>query len=162
ASDGGRYASDPSLKALRGAARVMLQDGTAAKAELGDPQLNNDPAVLVWRAGAAALRGEWAEADQLFRRGGRLPTSYPPAPRLPQRLLLLAAEAALTAGASGRVRELLDGLSRGDVPPHLRAQADYLRARALIASDDRKGALPLLQRLAAANDQWSRAHGEFM
>ncbi|MBI3517514.1 MAG: hypothetical protein HY060_26070 [Proteobacteria bacterium] len=160
AGDGGRYATDPSIKALRGAARVMLQDGAAAKAELFDPQLNNDTAVLVWRAGAAALRGEWAEADQLFRRGGRLPVSYPPALR--QRLLLLAAEAALNAGDSGRVRELLDGLSRGDVPAHVRAQADYLRARALIASDDRKGALPLLQRLAAANDQWSRAHGEFL
>ncbi len=60
------------------------------------------------------------------------------------------------------MRELLDGLMRGDVPAHVRAQADYLRARALIASDDRKAALPILQRLAVANDQWSRAHGEYL
>jgi hypothetical protein len=159
-SDGGRYAGDPALKALRGVARVMLDDGGAAKAELADPQLANDAAVLPWRAGAAALRGEWAEADQLFRRAGRLPATYPPAMR--QRLLMLAAEAALNAGDSGRVRELLDGLMRGDVPAHVRAQADYLRARALIASDDRKAALPILQRLAVANDQWSRAHGEYL
>jgi hypothetical protein len=51
---------------------------------------------------------------------------------------------------------------RGEVPPLTRAQADYLRARALIASDDRRGGLPLLQRLAASNDQWSRAHGEYL
>ncbi|MBV8165830.1 MAG: hypothetical protein JO021_03480, partial [Alphaproteobacteria bacterium] len=160
AAEGGRYATDPALKALRGAARVMLQDGNAAKADLADPMLANDNAVLPWRAGAAALRGEWAEADQLFRRAGQLPTSYPPALR--QRLGLLAAEAALNAGDSGRVRALLDNLMRGEAAPSVRAQADYLRARALIASDDRKTALPILQRLAAANDQWSRAHGEYM
>jgi hypothetical protein len=160
AGDGGRYASDPSLKALRGAARVMLQDGAAAKTDLADPQLNADSAVTVWRAGAAALRGDWAEADTLFRRGGRLPAGYPPALR--QRLLLLAAEAALNAGDSGRVKELLDQLARGEVPAHVRAQADYLRARALIASDDRKAALPILQRLATSGDQWSRAHGEYL
>jgi tetratricopeptide (TPR) repeat protein len=160
ASDGARYAADPALKALRGAARVMLQDGAVAKTDLGDPQIVNDPAVLPWRAGAAALRGEWAEADQLFRRAGRLPVNYPPEMR--QRLLLLAAEAALNAGDSGRVNDLLDGLVRGNVSARVRAEADYLRARALIASDDRKGALPILQRLASANDQWSRAHGEYL
>ena len=160
ASDGTRYAADPALKALRGAARVMLQDGSGAKADLADAQLVNDPAVLPWRAGAAGLRGEWAEADQLFRRAGRLPVNYPPEMR--QRLLLLAAEAALNAGDSGRVNDLLDSLQRGDVPARVRAQVDYLRARALIASDDRKGALPILQRLASSSDQWSRAHGEYL
>jgi hypothetical protein len=159
AADNPRYAADPQLRALRGAARVMLDDGSAAKADLGDPQLNGDGTAQLWRGAAAAERGEWAEADQAFRRGGQVPTSYPPAMR--RRLLLLAAEAALDAGDSARARSLLDNM-RGDVPPHERAHADYLRARALIVDDDRKSALPILQRLADSNDPWSRAHGEFL
>jgi hypothetical protein len=79
-----------------------------------------------------------------------------------RRLLLLAAEAALDAGDSARTRALLDNMMRGDVPPHERAEADYLRVRALIADDDRKGALPILQRLAASSDPWSHAHGELL
>ncbi|MEJ0067682.1 MAG: hypothetical protein WDO24_01905 [Pseudomonadota bacterium] len=119
AADNPRYASDPQLKALRGAARVMLEDGPGAKADLSDPQLSTDNAALLWRAAATGLSGSWAEADPMFRRAGQVPTSYPPAMR--QRLLLLAAEAALDAGDSARVRAMLDGLQRGEVPVRVRA-----------------------------------------
>ena len=160
AADNPRYAVDPQLKALRGAARVMLDEGRGAKADLGDASLDGDGAVSLWRGAAAGLLGKWAEADQAFRRGGQVPSTYPADMR--QHLLLLAAEAALENGDSARTRTLLDNLMRGNVPARIATEADYLRARALIAADDRKSALPILQRLASSADPWARAHGEFL
>jgi len=160
AADNPRYAVDPQLKALRGAARVMLDEGRGASADLGDKALDGDVTAMLWRGAALGLLGKWTEADQAFRRAGQVPTGYPPAIR--QHLLLLAAEASLETGDSGRVRALLDNLMRGNVPAATRTRADYLRARALIAADDRRGALPILRRLADSGEPWARAHGEFL
>lgn len=159
ANDDRLLANDPALRALRGAARVMLEDGQAAAADFADPVLMRDPALAVWRGAAAGLRDQWAEADQEFSKGGAIPTSY--SPGMQEALGLLKAEAAGRAGDLTRVRQAIDPLIRAETPFTVRARAEFIRADALARRGDKRAALPIYDRLAESDDLWARAHAEY-
>ncbi len=151
-------ASDPALLALRGAVRVMREEGTAALPDLTDRRLDTDPEALLWRAAASAQIESWTAADDLFRRAGGIPEAYP----MPMRakLTLLAAEAAEKVGDSRRALAYTDVLARPDAPPEARAEAEFIRAKVMLKTDRRSMALPILDRLLASNDRRIRAHVE--
>ena len=159
AKDDRLLATDPALRALRGAARVMLEDGPAAAADFADPVLGRDPALAPWRGAAAALQEQWSEADQEFTKAGALPASY--SPGMNQALGLLKAEAAGRAGDLTRVRQAIDPLIRAETPFAVRARAEFIRADALARRGDRRAALPIYDRLAESDDLWARAHSEY-
>ncbi|MDX2103570.1 MAG: hypothetical protein SF002_13655 [Alphaproteobacteria bacterium] len=148
--------SDPSLKALRGIARVLMGDGPAAVADLSDPRLDGDRDALTWRAAAFATDGRWPEADRWFRQAGEPSADLPPAMR--QRLLLLAAEAALDVNDAPRVRMVLDRLV--GLSPTQSARAESIRARMLMQSGERDRGLAVMERLARSADPWVRAVNE--
>lgn len=151
-------ANDPALLALRGAVRVMREEGVAALPELMDRRLDTDPEALLWRAAASAQVESWTAADELFRRAGGIPDSYP----MPMRakIVLLAAEAAEKAGDSRRALAYTDLLARPDAPPDARAEAEFIRAKVMLKTDRRGTALPILDRLLASDDRRIRAHVE--
>lgn len=151
-------ANDPALLALRGAVRVMREEGVAALPELMDRRLDSDPEALLWRAAASAQVDSWNSADDLFRRAGGIPDSYP----MPMRakLVLLAAEAAEKVGDSRRALAYTDLLARPDAPADARAEAEFIRAKVMLKTDRRTTALPILDRLIASDDRRIRAHVE--
>jgi tetratricopeptide (TPR) repeat protein len=151
-------ASDPALLALRGAVRVMREEGAAALPDLMDRRLDSDPEALLWRAAASAQIESWAAADDLFRRAGGIPEAYP----MPMRakLTLLAGEAAEKVGDSRRALAYTDVLARPDAPPEARAEAEFIRAKVMLKTDRRSLALPILDRLRASDDRRIRAHVE--
>jgi hypothetical protein len=151
-------AKDPAVKALRGAVRVALEQGKDALADLADPRLDKIDGIQLWRAVATAQAGDWAKADDLFKQAQAIPGDYPT--ELRQRFALAAAEAAVVANEPQRVYRLLEPLAQQDVPLNIRNRAEYLRARALLAADDGRSALPILERLMSDGDPWARAHAE--
>jgi len=159
ANDDRLLATDPALRALRGAGRVMLEDGDAAAADFADPVLMRDPALAVWRGAAAGLRDQWSEADQEFSKAGAIPTTY--SPGMQEALGLLKAEAAGRAGDLTRVRQAIDPLIRAETPFTVRARAEFIRADALARRGDKRAALPIYDRLADSDDLWARAHAEY-
>lgn len=159
AADDRLLATDPALRALRGAARVMLDDGVAAAADFADPVLSRDPALAVWRGAAAAQRDMWSDADQEFSKAGAIPSTY--STGMQETLGLLKAEAAGHSGDLTRVRQAIDPLIRVETPFAVRARAEFIRADALARRGDKRAALPIYDRLAESDDLWARAHSEY-
>jgi hypothetical protein len=153
-------ASDPALRALRGAARVMMGDGPAADRDFADPRLQADPALAIWRAAAHAQQERWSDADREFLAAGGLPVGLSPVMR--QTFSLMRAEAAGHSGDLQRVRQAIDPLVRADTPAHIRVRAELVRAEALAKRGDRRAAYPILERLAQQEDEPRvRAHALF-
>ncbi len=153
-------ANDPALKALRGAARVILTDTKGAQADLSDPRLDREPEVAVWRAAAVAETEDWPKADEMFRRAGAIPASYPTEMRA--KLYLLEAEAALNAGDINRTRTVLLDFPGGSAPDFLVQRSQYMKARIRIAEGNPQLATPILNDLYATGDDWARAHAEVL
>jgi tetratricopeptide (TPR) repeat protein len=153
-------AADPALKALRGAARVLLTDTKGALADLNDPRLDREPEVAVWRAAAVAETEDWPKADEMFRRAGAIPASYPTEMRA--KLYLLEAEAALNTGDVNRTRTVLLDFPGGTAPDYLVQRSQYMKARIRIAEGSPQLATPILNDLYATGDDWARAHAEVL
>ncbi len=153
-------ASDPALKALRGAARVLLTDTKGALADLNDPRLDREPEVALWRAAAVAETEDWPKADEMFRKAGAIPASYPTEMRA--RLYLLEAEAALNTGDINRTRTVLLDFPGGSAPDYLVQRSQYLKARIRIAEGSPQLATPILNDLYTTGDDWARAHAEVL
>jgi hypothetical protein len=151
-------ANDPAVKALRGAVRVALDRGDDATADLKDSRLDRIENISLWRAVALAEAGDWAKANDLFKAAQTIPAEYPP--DLQWKFALAAAEAAIDASEVQRAYRLLEPLARRDLPPNVRNRSEYLRARALLAADDVRSAMPILERLMSDGDPWARAHAE--
>lgn len=152
-------ADDPSLRALRGAARVMREEGSAALADLSDPRLEGETEALMWRGAAAAETGDMAKADQLFRRVGVVPPAHYPN-EMRWTLALLAGDAALRTGDYRRSRAILDQLANPDVPATIRARSELLRAKGYMAQNDRRSAAPILERLVVSDDRPTRVQAQ--
>jgi hypothetical protein len=153
-------ANSPEFKALRGAAYVMLGNGKQALADLQDPKLDREPEALLWRAAAIAQTGDWAKADDAFRRAASVPSSYPVVLRA--KLLLLAADAALNIGNIDRARNVLIDFPIGSGPKNLVQRALFQKARIRIAEGNAPLAMPILDDLIANGGDWARAHAEVL
>jgi hypothetical protein len=86
---------DAEFQGLRGAANAMAHRLEAAEASLSSGVLRNDPSAALWRGYAAAQRGDWERAADLFRQSGSEIYSY--APAWAARFAAAWAEAALSA-----------------------------------------------------------------
>jgi tetratricopeptide (TPR) repeat protein len=151
-------ANDPAVRALRGAAHVMREEGASALSDLSDPALNGEPEALLWRAASSAQIGNWQAADELFRQAGGVPSSYPPLMR--GKLALLAAEAALKTGDLKRADGLTNLLVTSGIPQDMRDEADLIRARAYLEAGDKRSAIPILESVVARADRRIRLHAE--
>ncbi|MFD2262362.1 hypothetical protein ACFSM5_05635 [Lacibacterium aquatile] len=153
-----QLAEDPALRALRGAARVMREDGTRALTDLSDAALNGESEALLWRAAASAQIGNWTAADQLFRQAGGIPAVYPA--HIRGKLVLLAAESALKSGDLNRARGFIDMMTSNDIPQELRNEGDLIRARAYLEAGDKRSAMPILEAIVNRADRRIKLHTE--
>jgi tetratricopeptide (TPR) repeat protein len=149
---------DPAVKALRGAVQVALEHGREALADLADPRLDKIEGIQLWRAVATSETGDWDKANDLFKQAQAIPGDYPS--DLRARFALAAAEAAVVTNEAQRAYRLLEPLAVANVPANVRSRSEYLRARALLAAEDGRSAMPILERLMSDGDPWARAHAE--
>ena len=156
------FANDPAVVALRGVARIMMNNGKSAAQDLDDRRLDGIPAMGWWRGAAQALEKDWKTADGFFAAAGPLPQAYPIEIRA--MLLAQAAESAFEVKAIERSKNLLFGFPAESENRTLKDQVDYLRARILLESNSTvsdKSALAIFDRLVADGRDWGRAHGEW-
>ncbi|MDI9409235.1 MAG: hypothetical protein QM523_08325 [Candidatus Pacebacteria bacterium] len=154
--------NDPAVKALRGLARVLMNDGKAASLDLSDSRLNGIPAIGWWRGAALAIEEEYKSADLAFTAAGAIPTSYPS--ELKAMLLQYAAESAFGVGNAARARSLFFGFPVAIKNPSLSNRVDYLKAQLLLSKNDEvddRLAMTILDRLVKDGNAWGRAHGEW-
>ncbi|NNG02758.1 MAG: hypothetical protein HKM95_01480 [Inquilinus sp.] len=95
--------------ALRGAARVLADDMAGAVADLDHPELAGSPEVALWRALAAAKRGDWPEAAAGFERGSAMIGLYPSP--FAEMFTRWSAEAAVRQGETATATDRLSRLS---------------------------------------------------
>lgn len=88
-----RLAQRGDVKMLNGAANFALGHMDEAVSRFNDPGFDKDTRAMMWRAAAAAARGQWERADRLFERSGLTPLDYPP--YLRNRIDLLSIRAGL-------------------------------------------------------------------
>ena len=144
----------PEFTALRGALRVLANDLEGAAVDLGHPFLENNVEAGLWRAAAAALRGDWAKAHQDFRAASNILHSYPE-PHL-SRLALLAGEAALEQDDLGFAKRALDRVvERGGEEAEERADLLYLRGQLAARNAEN---LPAIEDLRRAYNSLDRLY----
>ncbi|MCC6471170.1 MAG: hypothetical protein IT563_22840 [Alphaproteobacteria bacterium] len=156
-ADGDPEATSAEFRALKGAALVLSRRGADAEAILADPRLADNREAQLWRAAAAAQRGNFAQAHPLFTAAGAPPQTYPATLR--QDLGLKAIEAAIVAGDPKLGSSLADALGGQIKDGPSRGQLDYLRGRALADLGKRADAVKLWTEVVARRElpSWPRA-----
>ncbi|MCC7045356.1 MAG: hypothetical protein IT562_01465 [Alphaproteobacteria bacterium] len=156
-ADGDPEAVSAEFRALKGAALTMSRRGADAEAVLADPRLQDNREAQLWRAAAAAQRGNFTQANALFVAAGAVPQTYPALLR--QDLGLKATEAAIAAGDPKLGSSLADALGGLIKDGPNRGQLDYLRGRALADLGKRADAVKLWTEVVARRElpSWPRA-----
>lgn len=156
-ADGDPEATDPTFRAMKGAALAMGRRGVEAEAVLSDPRLADNREVQLWRAMAAVHRGELVQAHQLFAAGGAPPHTYPAALR--KEMGLRAIEAALAAKEPKVAATLADTVAGLIKDGPQKGQLDFLRGRILADLGKRGDAMKLWSDIVARRDlpAWPRA-----
>ncbi|MGE5537923.1 MAG: hypothetical protein ACM30I_04850 [Gemmatimonas sp.] len=159
AADQRETAEEPEVKAIRGAARLQMNDIAGAAADLMSPVFDGEREIAPWRGALAAAQGDWAGALRQFVRGESVLDRYPAPLRV--QFALSAAESALEAGDPARARVHLQqvaalGASGGAVD-----RAAWLNARSLAAFQQYDEADAEWQRAMRGGDPWVRSRARF-
>ena len=130
-----RMLSDPELRGLRGAARVMVGRYQEAQADFSSPILADDPASALWRGYAAAKRGDHTGAREQLAAGRSALSQF--APKWRARFVAAEVDAALSLGDPGAARGVLmlapsEGLAPDEVAALQLARAKLLEAASQI------------------------------
>jgi hypothetical protein len=153
--DDAQTAAEPAVRALKGAACLLVEDRKCAATELGQKSLDGEPEALLWRAALAGENGDWDNAAHDFLASVSFLTSYPQALRA--KFALEAAQAMLETRRTNLAGPLIDLVlndhpARGD-----EAMALYLKGRQAQSEARLDDALALWDKAAALNDPPSRA-----
>lgn len=157
--------TDPSLqrelsyRALMGAARYLLGHFGEAAEAFNDPALQRNPDTAPWLAALSAERGDWKNADRLFRTGDLALPKLPDSVRT--RFTLMAAEAALTANDTKRTKRYLDSLRFGRMSQQHQEYQQYLRGFLTKKLGDTDGAVEIWDGLEEARSRQARAKAMF-
>lgn len=138
-------ANAPEVVALTGAALAMTNRGREALDLLSMPQTIADPASQLWAALAANSAGDPAEARRRFEAGASMLGSFAPQ----QRALFLMAdgEASLHLNDPARTKRQAETARAAATDLMTKAQADLLKARAMLALGSTEPALTALGEL---------------
>ena len=141
----------PSVRALRGAARIMAGQTDEAAADLDGPGLADHPEAALWRAVAAARSGDWPTAVENFDQAGELVFTYPYP--LSETVALAAVEAQLETGAINVADALLTDLAESTEGASDRSDVvAYWRGRIAEVRGDPAGARLYWERAALGQD----------
>ena len=155
ARDRERFAADPEIILLEGAAAFLAQDFQAAAARLSHPALEGEVEAVIWHAAMSAAAQDWAYAAELFEQAKETIKDYPRAVRV--RLHLLAAEARLAIGDGGGASYYLKQALEDQSTDFERAQIAFLEGQRLLAEEGTERALPLWRGVAASTHRPSQA-----
>jgi tetratricopeptide (TPR) repeat protein len=141
-----RMLSDPELRGLRGAARVMAGRYQEAQADFSSPVLADDPASALWRGYAAARRGDHTGAREQLAAGHSALAQF--APKWRARFVAAEADAALALGDPGSARAVLMLAPSEGLDPDEIAALQLARARLMEAGGQTEQALGLYEAVA--------------
>lgn len=159
ANDQPEIAEEPEIKALRGAARLEMNDVSGAAYDLMSPVLDGERDVAPWRAATAAAQGDWAGALRQFVRGEALVGRYPPALRV--EFALTAAEAALEVGDPPKARVSLELVANLKPSGAAVDRAHWLMGRMYAAFDEYDSAEKEWAAAMKGGDPWVRSRARF-
>lgn len=140
------YVNDPRLRALRGAASLMMGRLADARRDFSAPTLADDPSASLWRALLSAEEEDWRAARREFEAGREALIFFRPDWRA--RFRLAAAEAALELGDLATAGALIAEALAEAPPRPVALEARFLEARRRIAAGDEEGALAMARRVA--------------
>jgi len=150
---------EPTVKAIRGAARLQMNDLAGAAADLMSPMFDGEREVAPWRGALAAAQRDWAGALRQFVRGESVLDRYPAALRI--QFALAAAEAALESGDPARARVHLQQVAALSPTGGAADRAAWLNGRSLAAFQEYDAAEAEWKRAMKGGDPWVRAHARF-
>lgn len=143
-----RAGSDPEVRALRAAARVMVGRHSEALVDLSTPGLAADRAAALWRGLAEAQQGQWVEARRAFAEGANALEKFPPQWRL--RFATANARAALELNDLPAARAAIFYAVEQGGPPVDLLQARLIQARLFEAEGDTDRALRVYEAVGRA------------
>lgn len=149
------FSADRVVRAMRGAAALLIADREQAVKELNRPTLDRENEVALWRGALAASDGDWRTAAPMFLRGANLLTTYPKTLR--NRFELMGAESLIRTGSSEAAGALLR-MVRQDAPgARDLSMARYLEGLQAQSRGDLTRSLEVWQEVARSDDRPSRA-----
>jgi len=159
AADQPETAEEPEVKALRGAARLQMNDIDGAARDLMSPVLDGERDVAPWRGALAAAQHDWSGALRQFVRGESLFSHYPVALRMQFRLS--AAEAALEVGDPSQARVSLESVAALKPSGWAMDRAHWLMGRVYAAFSEFDSADKEWTLAMKGGDPWVRARARY-
>jgi tetratricopeptide (TPR) repeat protein len=152
-------AEEPEVKALRGAARLEMNDIAGASRDLMSPVLDGERDVAPWRGAVAAAQRDWEEALRQFARGEPLLGHYPPALRV--QFALTDAEAAIESGDPEQARVALALVATLNPSGAAVDRSHWLMGRMYAAFGEYDSAEPEWTQAMNGGDPWVRVRARF-
>jgi tetratricopeptide (TPR) repeat protein len=159
ASDQRELMEEPNVRALRGAARLQMNDMAGAASDLMSPSLDGERDVAPWRGMLAVAQRDWAGALRQFVPGESIFNHYPSALRV--QFNLAAAEAALGIDDPSQARSYLEAAAALDPSRAARDRLHWLRGRVLAAFSEYDQADAEWQKAIKGGDPWIRVLARF-
>ncbi|MDA5193226.1 hypothetical protein [Govanella unica] len=150
---------NPEFRAVRGIANLMLRRFEAGRNDLSHKGLDSEIDAYLWRAVAADGMGDWQGALENYKRGADGLIEYEEADRARLKLAAVHAADALGDGVfmAGEVKTLTGYL----LPPHLTAEVEYYRGKALERAGDGASAKDVYKKVMASGERESAARASF-
>ncbi|UEM20188.1 tetratricopeptide repeat protein [Skermanella mucosa] len=149
----------PEFLALRGAARLLYGDPQSAADDLANPALDGKEEATLWRAAAAATRGDWPAAARDFDRVRAKLDGYPDP--FFTKLAALAVDARVRTGDRAGAARMLETLARRTGGEFERKPAgQFRRAQLQQLAGDKDGAAASFRAAADGTDRLYRTRAE--
>lgn len=159
AADQHNTVEEPEIKALRGAARLEMNNIDGAARDLMSPSLDGERDVAPWRGALAAAQHDWPGALRQFVRGQSVMGHYPRALRVD--FSLSAAQASLEAGDPSQARVYLETVKNLQPTAWATDRAHWLLGRMYAAFDEYDTADKEWQQAMNGGDPLIRARARF-
>jgi tetratricopeptide (TPR) repeat protein len=159
AADQRDVAEEPELKALRGAAKLEMNDLPGAARDLMTPALDGERDAAPWRGALAAAQKDWPSALRQFVRGDSVLSHYPAALRV--QFSLTAAQASLEAGDPSQARVYLETAKNLKPSSWATDRAHWLLGRMYVAFGEYDSADKEWQQAMNGSDPLIRARARF-
>lgn len=150
--------SNAEFRAIRGISFALLRRFEEARNDLSFSALDSEVDIYLWRALAAEGLGDGEGALAAFERGADILPKYDDAER--GRFYLVAARAALETGQYDIMENVASVLTGLMLPADASIEAEYLRAKLLIAKKQPKVAREALKKVIASGGRGSAARAK--
>ncbi|MEX6723644.1 hypothetical protein [Parapedomonas caeni] len=141
----------PAFRATRGVARLQLRQFAEAYDDLGQPVLDTEPEMALWRSMALEAMGRPGEAVTAFATGDDVIALYDP--EMQARFRLAAVRADIANGGGAVAAQELAALDDKALSPGIRAEVAYWQGKLALAKGDQAGAAAQFATAASLADR---------